>query len=235
MLTEQQIESIISIINDPVHGHEFYTQEMFDKLLSKIDEIILSFNINEKTTDQEKIDLVNKYIKTNVKIRSQYFEAFLEIINKIPEEELIYRTAYAALVEGEAMCAGYTEASRMLLECLGLKTKTLLSKLPGHNKQLLHYVVAIEYDRGSGRDHYVLDPEREVSCEQKGYDFREYLMKMTFIIPEETFYQSKVGLTGVGPKAEAYLESVKPKKVTGKNNVDKLFNESGEVFTNGKY
>lgn len=123
------------------------------------------------------------------------------------------------------MC-GYTEASRILLETAGLETKTLLSKLPGRNKFLLHYVTAIKYDRGSGRDYYIMDPERERSCEEKGYDFKRYLMEMTFIKPEEYFYQHKIGSNGVGPRADEYLERIKPEHVLSKNNVDRLFSDT---------
>ena len=231
MLTKKQAEIILDIISDPCHGMEFYTDEMIKELLEKVDEILSGFKVDEHTTDQEKIDFVNDYIKKNVKIRREYFDAFVERIPEIPKSELIYRTAYSALCKGETMCAGYAEASRMLLECLGLKTKTLLSKLPGKDKQLLHYVVAIEYDKGSGRNHYVLDPERETSCEAKGYDFRRYLMGMTYILPDKYFYEQKVGKSGVGLKANDYLGKFRPKHVLSKDNVDRLF-EEGKEFKN---
>lgn len=161
-------------------------------------------------------------------MRKSYFDAFREEIPEIPRSELMYRTAYGALVLGEAMCAGYTEAARMLLEVSGLETKTLLSKLPGKNKYLLHYVTAIKYDRGAGRDYYIMDPEREFSCEEKGYDFRRYLMEMTYIVPEQYFYENKVGKNGVGPCANEYLERIKPRFVLSKNNVDELFQKGKE-------
>ena len=128
------------------------------------------------------------------------------------------------------MCAGITEASRILLECCGVKTKTVLSKLPGRNKQLLHYVTIVEYDNGSGRKYYVMDPDREKSCTKKGYDFKRYLMEMTYILPEEYFYENKVGPNGVGPRASDYLEDIKPKTALGKNEVGKLFEDQKEFI-----
>lgn len=68
-----------------------------------------------------------------------------------------------------------------------------------------------------------MDPEREKSCNDKGFDFRRYLMEMTFILPEEYFYKNKVGENGVGPMSKIYLSEIKPKHVLSKNNVDELF------------
>ncbi len=231
MLSDKQQKIIYDIICEDVHGKEFYTNEMFEKLLSKVEEIYTSLDLDTNLSDQEKIDRVDNYFVNNVQVRKDYFMAFNEMIPEIPESELKYRTAYGALVENQAMCAGFTEASRMLLELSGLKTKTLLSKLPGHNKQLLHYVTAIKYDRGSGRDYYIMDPERERSCMEKGFDFRRYLMEMTYILPEENFFKNKVGQSGVGPKADDYLQQVKPRHVISKNKVDELFSE-GEPVSN---
>lgn len=219
---KRQREIISSIISEEVHGAEFYNQKQFEEVCNKVEEIVKELDL-ENGSDASKIDRVNQYLIKNVQVRKQYFEAFLENIPEIPEDELIYRTGYAALVRGEAMCAGFTEAARMLLEVSGLKTKTLLSKLPGKNKHLLHYVTAIKYDRGSGRDYYIMDPERERSCTEKGFDFRRYLMEMTYIKPDENFYANKVGKNGVGQRASEYLEMHNPQHVLSKNEVDKLF------------
>lgn len=127
------------------------------------------------------------------------------------------------------MCAGFTEACRILLECCGLETQTLLSKLPGANKHLLHYVTAIKYQANSNRQYYIMDPERERSCEEKGFDFKRYLMEMTYIQPEKFFFDNKIGTTGVGPRANAYIEKFNPPHVLSKNNVDQLFPGSSET------
>ena len=225
----QQREVISSIILEEVHGAEFYNQKQFEELCKKVEEIVKELDL-ENGSEASKIERVNRYMIENVMVRKEYFEAFMENIPEIPKDELVYRTAYAALVKGEAMCAGFTEASRILLEIGGLETKTLLSKLPGKNKQLLHYVTAIKYDRGSGRDYYIMDPERERSCTKKGFDFRRYLMEMTYIKPDENFYKNKVGKNGVGQRASEYLEQYNPPHVLSKNQVDKLF--AGEELKN---
>lgn len=226
------IQQIVArIISSKEHGIEFYTKEMFIKLLKKVEELIERLSL-DKGTDFEKITKVNEYLKKNVVVRKSYFDAFREEIPEIPDSELIYRTAYGALILGEAMCAGFTEAARILLEVSGLKTKTLLSKLPGRNKYLLHYVTAIKYDKGAGRDYYIMDPEREFSCEQKGYDFKRYLMEMTYIVPEEYFFKHKVGKNGVGPCADEYLKTINPKHVLSKNKVDELFYEKKDEDIN---
>ena len=222
MLNEEQVAHVYKIINDPAHGREFYTHQMFGELIGKVNEIYNELGLNYGT-DREKIDKINNYIIKNVNIRREYFDTFDERIPEFPEDEAIYRTAYAALVKGETMCAGYAEAARILLELAGLETQTLLSKLPGKNKQLLHYVTAIKYDCGSGRDYYIMDPERQKSCEKKGYDFRQYLLNMTFIKPNEDFFNDKIGKNGVGPKADDYIQNSKPMTVVGKNKVDLLF------------
>ena len=226
MLSTEQKQIMFDVIKDEVHGTEFYNKEMFQELADKVGSIVEELGLLTDIDDATKIDRVNKYLMNNVSIRNEYFEAFREVITSIPDSELVYRTGYAALLKGEAMCAGYTEASRILLEIGGLKTQTLLSKLPGNNKFLLHYVTAIKYDRGSGRDYYIMDPERQHSCEKKGYDFREYLMNMTYIKPNKYFYENKVGAKGVGPRADDFLRIAKPEHVLSKNKVDELFNSS---------
>lgn len=222
MLNQKQIDAVYSVINDPAHGKEFYNEEMFTELLYKIEEIMKGLDIDEGTSEEDIINLVNNYLKKNVTIRNEYFIAQREVIQELPKEELQYRTAYAALCKGQAMCAGYAEAARVLLESGGFKTHTILSKLPGSNKKLLHYVTAVEYN-AHGRKHFIFDPERESSCDRKGYDFREYLLNMTYIKPEKYFYEHKVGPTGLGPDADEYLANIKPASVVGKNEVGKLF------------
>ena len=226
MLSSEQKQTMLDVISDRVHGVEFYDKKMFQELANKVESIVDELGLLTNIDDATKIDRVNNYLMKNVSIRNEYFEAFREVIANIPKSELVYRTGYAALVKGQAMCAGYTEASRILLEIAGLKTQTLLSKLPGKNKFLLHYVTAIKYDRGSGRDYYIMDPERQHSCEKKGYDFREYLMNMTYIKPNEYFYDHKVGTNGVGPRADDFLRVANPEHVLSKNKVDELFNST---------
>ena len=112
MLSDKDKKIVYDIISGPVHGKEFYNPEMFQELCAKVDEILERLDLADLST-QEKIDTINKYMMENVKVRNEYFDAFREAIPMIPESELIYRTAYTALVKGEAMCAGYDEASRI--------------------------------------------------------------------------------------------------------------------------
>lgn len=65
---------------------------------------------------------------------------------------------------------------------------------------------------------------------EKGFDFRRYLMEMTYIKPEEYFFEHKVGKNGVGPSAEEYLTKINPQHVLSKNNVDELFNKKDELL-----
>ena len=48
-------------------------------------------------------------------------------------------------------------------------------------------------------------------------------MEMTFIKPNEVFYQNKVGEDGVGIKADEFLAKSNTHFVLSKNNVDQLF------------
>jgi hypothetical protein len=224
MPNEKQKNIILKIINDRSHGIEFYTQKMLYELTIKAVQIYEELNLYEGD-DRSKIESVNNFLINNASVRKEYFEAFRESIPEIPNEELIFRTAYAVLIKGQGMCAGYTEASRILLEMAGLKTQTLLSKLPGKNKFLLHYVTAIRYNMGSGREYYIMDPEREKSCKEKGFDFRKYLMDMIFIKPNEYFFENKIGKNGVGPRADDFIKIGQPQYVLSKNNVDKLFSQ----------
>lgn len=222
MQTKDVKKIVLNVISDEAHGTEFYTQKMYNFLCKKVAEIAEELNL-QNITNAKKIERVNEYMIQHVSIRSQYFEAFREVIPKIPRSELIYRTAYAALVLGEAACPGFTEAVRILLEVGGMKTYTLLTKLPGQNKRLLHYVAAVKYSVKSGRQYYIVDPERQKSCGLKAYSFKQYLMNMTYIKPEAFFYENKVGDNGVGPIAEVYLAEQNPMHVFSRDQVDKLF------------
>ena len=92
-----------------------FTRETLQELITRVEEICSNIEINENTSPENIISIVNNYIKHNVQLRKSYFDTFCERTEKFDERELIYRTAYGALVKGEAMCAGYTEAVRMIL------------------------------------------------------------------------------------------------------------------------
>lgn len=212
-LTERIHESVQKVINDPAHAYYgepkrsdknlLYTPELVRRLEERVYLIIKKLELDDEALPQRyKIMIINEFLKANIQIRHSYFDAFEERIPQITEDEIMYRSAYAALCEGETMCAGYTEAARILCESIGIDTKTLLSKLPGQNKRLLHYVTLANLNDGSSR---IIDPERERSCDRKNYDFMKYQESMFYMLPNEYFYNHKIGKTGVGLEVDKYL------------------------------
>lgn len=202
MLSERQKAEILEVIAEPVHACGVYEDYMIPALWKEIEKVMKKFG--KDASEFQSTDIIrkiNNYIKSNVSIRSQYF-SFMNGLEEFDTDELFFRTALAALQKHEAMCAGYTEATRCLLAVYGYKSYTLISKLPGANKQLLHYVCVVQNDDGK---YVVLDPEREGACERKGYDFQKYLNGMTYIVPGNDFCNEKIGSTGVGIRASDYL------------------------------
>ena len=211
MLSKEQRKKVDDVIKSLGHGEEFYTPQMKEELYARVGETIDSLGLSQ-VSDEKKAFLVNKHIMEKVEIRPEYFYAFNTLGQPFDESEVYYRTAHAALYSGQAMCAGYAEAVRVLLETSGVKTHTLLAKLPSKNKQLMHYVVCAECKLDNGKlDYVILDPERQKSCIKKGYDFQVYMAGMTFVMPDEVFDRQKVGSTGVGPRfCDYYKENVPP-------------------------
>ena len=195
-------QEIFEIIQEPWHGSEFYSEIMFHDLILLLENIFKQLT-NAPFKEQDPIILVNNFVKSSVKVRKQYFEKFSGECEEFFDSEKIYRTGYAALCRQEAMCAGYAEATRMLLALFNIPSYTLLAKLPGANKRLLHYLVVAEDDLGNFR---ILDPERESSCERKGYNFEQYLDKMNYILPDTFFSNNKIGPAGVGECALEFLK-----------------------------
>ena len=202
-LTEGQKASIMGVIGDPVHSCGAYEDWMIPALWSEIENIMNNFAEGDsRFQNVDIIDRINDYVKSNVSIRTEYFSFVEGSEEKFDNRELFFRTALAAFQRRQAVCAGFIEATRCLLAAYGYKSYTLISKLPGANKQLLHYVCVVEKENG---EYKVLDPEREGNCERKGYDFYRYLNGMTFIIPGADFCAEKIGSTGLGIKASDYL------------------------------
>ena len=106
------IKAITDIIQEPVHGIKFYTKDTLKELVNTVYEISRSLELTSQSTPETIISIINNYIKFNVKLRSQYFDAFCERTDCFDKNELVYRTAYGALVKGEAMCAGFAEKER---------------------------------------------------------------------------------------------------------------------------
>lgn len=220
------IDAIADIIKEPVHGSQFYSKATFADLVSKVQHICGNLEITEQSKPESIISIVNNYIKYNVSLRNQYFDTFCERTETFDTNELVYRTAYAALEKGEAMCAGFTEAVRVLLSQYGIKTHTLLTKLPGKNKRLLHYVAVAEYEKDGEKKYIVLDPERQANCERKGMDFEKYQSNMLYALPHPIFTNDVVGETGLGMQAEEYFSHPEIIRTTGTSQIGRLINNT---------
>lgn len=223
-LSNRAIDQVLNIVQEPVHECGIYDSYHKFTLIKKIEQIVEHFEKNDGTLrNTDVIKLVNDYIKSTVKMRSSYFSALCGD-GEFDLLETYYRTAHAALYEHEAMCSGYTEAVRCLLAAYDKKSYTLVTKLPGVNKQLLHYVCVV-IENGYP---IVLDPERQANCEYKGYDFDKYLDNMIYIIPGTDFAKEKIGKTGVGIKAEDYLERPTTVYTKGRAEIIGLINQIEE-------
>lgn len=218
-------EAILSIISEPVHGSQFYNRTTLRALLDRVQEICEGLEIDENSDPEKIISIVNNYVKYNVSLKDSYFDAFCERSPKFDRDELPYRTAYGALVKKEAMCAGYTEAVRVLLSQYGIQSQTVLTKLPGKNKRLLHYVAIAEYEKDGETKYAVLDPERQANCEKKGMDYERYQANMIYAIPSPIFTDDVVGETGLGMQAEEYLAHEDILRVTGTEHISIIVNE----------
>ena len=216
------IKAITDIIQEPVHGIKFYTKDTLKELVNTVYEISKSLELTSQSTPETIISIINNYIKCNVKLRSQYFDAFCERTDCFDKNELVYRTAYGALVKGEAMCAGFAEAVRILLSAYGIKSYTLLTKLPGDNRRLLHYVVVAEYKKEGNNKYAVLDPERQAFCEMRGLNFERYQSNIIYAFPDSIFTNDVVGETGLGMLAKEYFEHQEIPRVQGKENIGKI-------------
>ena len=221
-MENKDIMKIKEIIRDSAHGTEFYNRIMFESLVMEVDNLVNKFEIDENSKPKDIIRIINNYVKSNTTIRSEYFDKFSENTETFDESEKIYRTAYAALSRKQAMCAGYAELTRILLAMYDINSHTLLAKLPGKNKKLMHYVVLVEVKEKNNISYIVLDPEREASCERRGMDFKRYLSNMIFAIPNKLWKENKIGDTGVGMEAEQFLQLTDKEQVADYNSVYKL-------------
>ena len=114
-MDKKQLSDIIEVILDPMHGKELYNRQNLNTLLNKIDFIALNMHIDQGLSQEEIVRKINDYVKQNVTFRRNYLDKFYGVVDKFDKKELIYRTAYAALIKNEAVCSGYTEAIRILL------------------------------------------------------------------------------------------------------------------------
>ena len=224
-MTNEILKRYINIIGDPAHHIGFYNNNNFKELILEIEKISGGFEIEDNTPNDRIIEILNNYIKTNIVIRRKYFDAFSEIIEKFDINELVYRTAYGALLKKQAMCAGHTELLRLLLARYNIESKTIISKLPGENKKLLHYVTIAYFKDNNEKIVKVLDPERESNCEKKGKDFEKYQKSMIYLPIKKPFINDIVGELGVGIPADEYIKTLDSKDI-------KEFNQVGEFLEN---
>ncbi len=95
-----------------------YTEDMKIILDYKIDDIIKKY-INDDMTTREKIKTIHDYIINNTKYDQARSDK--NIINYKSD------TAYGALIEGYALCGGYTDSMMLFLEKFGIKSYRISS------------------------------------------------------------------------------------------------------------
>lgn len=96
-----------------------YTEEMKIILNYKIEEIMKK-NVTDTMTLKEKIKVIHDYIINNTKYDEE----------RSDKNVIHYKsdTAYGALIEGYALCGGYTDAMMLFLEKLGVKNYKIASQ-----------------------------------------------------------------------------------------------------------
>ena len=95
-----------------------YTEEMQIILNYKVDEIIRN-NITDDMTLKEKLKTIHDYIINNTKYDQDRSDR--DIIKYKSD------TAYGALIEGYALCGGYTDSMMLFLEKFGVKSYRISS------------------------------------------------------------------------------------------------------------
>ena len=221
--------SFEKIINEPVHGRKFYTENQIELLQKKLIDINNTLNLDNQN-QTEIINTVLEYVKENVGYRKTYFDCFTGKVENFDNTNLKYRTAYGALIEGEAMCAGYAEAIRVILNSYNINSYTLLSKLPLDSKRLMHYVVAVKNDIESEK-YVILDPESEQYCLKKGYNYEDYIEKSIYFLPDKVFTDDVVGKDGAGMLAEEYIKYTDIPRVIGTKNIHNLIkNPKSKIY-----
>lgn len=219
------------VIGDDLHGEEFYNMDMLEILKDYLLDYSKVVNDSkEEFSDVEKINNVNRYMKENVSLNKTYFDAMKQNL-QIENSQLRYRTAFSAFFEKEAICVGFSEATRLLLEVNGIDTETHLAALPDTHYELetgqkrlkpfFHYLTVANYKSEDGKEHkVVLDPERQANRERKGEDFEEYMRKKVYIVekaPDE-FIENKVGKNGLGEQTSNIID-LDMKKIDEKYNL----------------
>lgn len=128
-------QELLSSINDYVHPFNSYTKLsiqtnnlgrikiLVNKLYSddeinainnKVDEIINN-NINDSMSTREKIKVIHDYIINNTS-----YDTEAKIIDNTHVTLYKSQKAYGALIEGKAICGGYSDATAILLDRLNI-------------------------------------------------------------------------------------------------------------------
>ena len=113
---ETEIDSIGKIT---IHLNRNYTDEMKTILNYEIDKIIDN-NITNNMTAKEKIKTIHDYIINHTKYDEE----------RSDQNNIKYKsdTAYGAIIEGHALCGGYTDAMMLFLEKFNIKSYKIASE-----------------------------------------------------------------------------------------------------------
>ena len=103
-----------------------YTPDLIETINDKIDEFI-SNNINENMSVKDKIQVFHDYVIENTQYDID--RAYL-IENNLDDSNSLYSShiAYGPLVQGFAICGGYSDAMAIFLDYLGLKNYKIATK-----------------------------------------------------------------------------------------------------------
>ncbi len=137
----------------------YTTKKQEDAIEKKIEEVIKSFKFNKNTTDKDKCDKIYRYITSRV---------VYDYKNLNDDKHILKYTAYAALINGTAVCQGYaTLFYRMAKEC-GLDTRIISGKSrnEGHAWNIvkidgLYYYLDSTWDAGTNTYRYYLKGSKD--------------------------------------------------------------------------
>ncbi|MBQ4119252.1 MAG: leucine-rich repeat protein [Clostridia bacterium] len=151
----------------PLEFIYYTTRAQEDALDAKIDEVIESFDFDAFSTPKQKTDTIYKFITKNVTYDYDNLN--------ISSYKLKY-TAYAALINGTAVCQGYaTLFYRLAKEC-GLETRVITGK--SRNQNHAWNIVKI------GSYYYYLDSTWDAGEEEVNYQY--YLKGSDSFVPSHT-------------------------------------------------
>ena len=143
-------QELLSSINDYVHPFNSYTklsiqtnnlgrikilvnklydEEEINTLNKKVDEIIKN-NINDSMNTREKIKTIHDYI-----INNTVYDMDAKVVDNIHVTQYKSQKAYGALIEGKAICGGYSDATAIILSKLNIPNYKIAS-----NNHVWNYV-----------------------------------------------------------------------------------------------